>query len=136
MSFTGLLILASGFLLITLAGIPAVSRRIRGLEASSPGYKYWAFGFMALGLFGTWAGQMTVVVALPSIAVDFNTDLPTIQWIHIGFILTISALLLPMGRLADLVGRKRVYIVGSLVLSQPWNQKGKGGEVWSGRPGC
>ena len=115
MSFTGLLILASGFLLITLAGIPAVSRRIRGLEASSPGYKYWAFGFMALGLFGTWAGQMTVVVALPSIAVDFNTDLPTIQWIHIGFILTISALLLPMGRLADLVGRKRVYIVGGLV---------------------
>ena len=25
---------------------------------------------------------------------------------------------------------------GILVLSQPWNQKGKGGEVWSGRPGC
>jgi hypothetical protein len=24
----------------------------------------------------------------------------------------------------------------TLVLRQPWNQKGKGGEVWSGRPGC
>ena len=115
MTLTGLLILASGFLLIALAGLPAVSRRIRGLEASSPGYKYWAFGFMALGLFGTWSGQMTVFVALPTIASHFRTDLPTIQWMHIGYVLTISALLLPMGRLADLVGRKRVYLAGGLV---------------------
>ena len=115
MTLTGLIILASGFLLIALANFPAVSRRIRGLEASSPGYKYWAFGFMAIGLFGTWAGQMTVVVALPTIASYFNTDLPTIQWMHIGYVLTISALLLPMGRLADQFGRKRVYILGGLV---------------------
>ena len=27
-------------------------------------------------------------------------------------------------------------IFENLVLRQPWNQKGKGGEVWSGRPGC
>ena len=115
MTLTGLLILVSGFFLIALAGLPAVGRRIKGLEASSPGYKYWAFGFMALGLFGTWAGQMTVVVALPTIASHFNTDLPTIQWMHIGYVLTISALLLPMGRLADQVGRKKVYIAGGLV---------------------
>ena len=115
MTLTGLLILASGFLLITLAGLPAVSRRIRGLEIRSPGYKYWAFGFIALGLFGTWVSQMSVVVALPTIASHFNTDLPTIQWMHIGFVLALSVLLLPMGRLADLVGRKRVYIVGGLV---------------------
>jgi EmrB/QacA subfamily drug resistance transporter len=115
MTLTGLLILASGFSLIIFAGLPAVSRRIRGLEASSSDYKYWAFGFMAIGLFGIWAGQMSVVVALPTIANHFRTDLPTIQWTHIGYILTMSALLLPMGRLADQVGRKRVYIVGSLV---------------------
>ena len=31
------------------------------------------------------------------------------------------------------------HVIGNcllLVLSQPWNQKGKGGGVWSGRPGC
>ena len=115
MTSSGLLILASGFLLIALVGLPAVSRRIRGLETSSSDYKYWAFGFMALGLFGTWAGQMGVVVALPTIARHFNTDLPTIQWMHIAYVLTVGALLLPMGRLADLVGRKKIYIVGGMV---------------------
>ena len=54
-------------------------------------------------------------MALPSIAGDFNVKLPSVQWVHIAYVLTITALLLPMGRLADLVGRKRVYIAGSLV---------------------
>ena len=114
MTLTGLLILASGFIVIGLTGLPAVGRRIRGLDTSSSDYKYWVFGFIALGLFGGWAGQASVLVALPTIASHFNTDLPTVQWMHIGFILTISALLLPMGRLADIVGRKRVFIVGGL----------------------
>ena len=115
MTLTGLLILGSGILLIALAGAPAVGRRIRGLDPTSPDYKYWAFGFMAIGLFGTWAGQISVIIALPTIANHFKTDLPTIQWMHIGFVLALSALLLPMGRLADLVGRKKVYIIGGLV---------------------
>ena len=110
-----LLILASSFSLIIFAGIPAVGRRMRELEASSSDYKYWAFGFTAIGLFAIWSGQMSVIVSMPTIANHFSTDLPTIQWTHSGYILTMSALILPMGRLAEHVGRKRVYIVGSLV---------------------
>lgn len=92
-----------------------VSRRIRGLEATNPDYKYWVFGLVSLGLFGIWVGGLSVNVALPTIARHFNTDLPTIQWMHIGFSLTVGALLLPMGKLSDLVGRKKVFIVGGLV---------------------
>ena len=33
-------------------------------------------------------------------------------------------------------GQSKLTIAMDLVLRQPWNQKGKGGEVWSGRPGC
>ena len=35
-----------------------------------------------------------------------------------------------------LSGGQGLDLWGNLVLRQPWNQKGKGGEVWSGRPGC
>lgn len=89
---------------------------LAGAVADSPRYKWWVFA--AVGL-GTFTGVMTfgsVNVALPTIADHFGSDLPTIQWVVIAQTLTISALLLPMGRLSDLVGRKSVYITGLLLL--------------------
>ena len=74
--------------------------------------------FAAVGL-GSFTGVMTfgtVNVALPTIAGYFETDLPTVQWVVIAQTLTVSALLLPMGRLSDMVGRKQVYIAGLLLL--------------------
>ena len=56
------------------------------------------------------------MVALPSIAEELRIELPSVQWVVIGFALVISALLLPMGRLADMLGQKRVYILGSVIL--------------------
>ena len=57
----------------------------------------------------------SVIIALPEIESHFSTDLPTVQWIILGYALAISVLLLPMGRLGDLVGRKQVYIGGLVI---------------------
>tara|TARA_B100001013_G_scaffold25953_1_gene14331 strand:+ start:2376 stop:3842 length:1467 start_codon:yes stop_codon:yes gene_type:complete len=78
-------------------------------------YKYWALGAVAIGMFSSAVDHGSVNVALPSIASHFRSDFPTVQWVAIGYALTISALLLPMGRLSDIVGRKKVYIGGSLI---------------------
>ena len=78
--------------------------------------KYVVFGALAIGLFASVVDHGSVIVALPSIAEDLSIELPSVQWVVIGFALTISALLLPMGRLADMLGRKRVYILGSVIL--------------------
>ncbi len=51
-------------------------------------------------------------VALPTIAAWYGADLPTVQWIMTGNLLAVAALLVPMGRLGDLVGRKRLFVVG------------------------
>ncbi len=83
----------------------------------SPNYKYWVFGALAIGTFASVVDHGSANVALPTIARHFQTDLPTIQWVVITYALTISALLLPMGRLADLIGRKKIYIVGTLVMA-------------------
>ena len=71
---------------------------------------------MAIGLFASVVDHGSVIVALPSVAEDLRIELPSVQWVVIGFALTISALLLPMGRLADMIGQKRVYILGSVIL--------------------
>ena len=78
-------------------------------------YSYWAFVALAIGLFTSVADLGSVTVALPTIANHFQTDLPTTQWVVIGYTLTISAFLLPMGRLADIAGRKTIYILGFLI---------------------
>lgn len=80
--------------------------------AGSPRYKWYAFGAMAVGTFASVVDHGSVGVALPSIAGYFQTDIPSVQWLVIGYAMTIIALLLPMGRLADLISSKRVYIIG------------------------
>lgn len=80
-------------------------------------YKWWAFGAVAIGTFASVADQVSVNVAMHPIAGYFKTDIPTVQWALLSYTLTISALLLPMGRLADIVGLKRVYIIGSLLFA-------------------
>ena len=76
------------------------------------GYKWWAFAALAVGMFANVADHGAVIVALPTIADHFLTDLPTVQWVVIGYALAISACLMPMGRLGDLVGPKKVYLAG------------------------
>jgi EmrB/QacA subfamily drug resistance transporter len=84
--------------------------------ARSPRYKWYAFGALSVGTFASVVDHSSVGVALPSIATYFDTDLPSVQWVVIGFAMTIIALLLPVGRLADLVGQKKLYIAGCGVL--------------------
>ena len=78
--------------------------------------KYLVFGALAIGLFASVVDHGSVIVALPSIAEELRIELPSVQWVVIGFALVISALLLPMGRLADMIGQKRVYLLGSAIL--------------------
>ncbi len=86
---------------------------MRGFVSNqSQNYKWWAFGALAIGMFASVSDHGSVTVALPTIADHFGTDLPTSQWVVIGYALTISALLMPMGRLSDIVGRKQVYVSG------------------------
>ena len=73
----------------------------------SPNYKWWAFGAIAFGTFISVVDTGSVMVALPDIERHFNTDLPTVQWVVVGYALAISVLLLPMGRLGDIAGRKK-----------------------------
>ncbi len=85
---------------------------MRSALSRNSSYKWWAFVAIGIGLFTSVVDYGTVAVALPTIADHFDADFPTVQWIMVGYNLTISALLLPMGRLSDIIGRKQVYVAG------------------------
>ena len=79
---------------------------------SGSSYQWWIFTAIAIGTFVSVVDSGSVLVALPEIEKHFDSDLPTVQWIVVGNALAISALILPMGRLGDMVGRKWVYVGG------------------------
>ena len=83
--------------------------------ATSSNYKWWVFGTIGFGTFISVVDHGSVLVALPDVEGHFGTDLPTVQWVIVGYALAISVLLLPMGRLGDIFGRKGVYIGGFAV---------------------
>ncbi len=80
-------------------------------------YKWLVFTTAAIGAFVSALDQTSVNVALPSIASYFGSTLPAVQWVALGYVLTTGALLMPMGRLADFVGRKRVYTFGFTIFT-------------------
>jgi EmrB/QacA subfamily drug resistance transporter len=60
----------------------------------------------------------TVVnVALPSIQRDLGADLSELEWIVAGYALTFAALMLTGGKLADLLGRRLIFVVGLAVFT-------------------
>ncbi|MGB2131271.1 MAG: MFS transporter [Marinobacterium sp.] len=58
-----------------------------------------------------------VNVALPAIAEDLNADAVLVSWIPTMNLLGAIALQLPAGRIADMIGRKRVFLAGLLLFS-------------------
>jgi EmrB/QacA subfamily drug resistance transporter len=58
-----------------------------------------------------------VNVALPAIGRDFSMDAVSLGWVATAFLFTAATLLLPFGRLADIYGRKRIFILGTWILS-------------------
>jgi EmrB/QacA subfamily drug resistance transporter len=51
-------------------------------------------------------------VALPNIAHDFSINAVTLSWVAMSFLLSSSVFLVPFGKLADIVGRKRIFQYG------------------------
>ena len=56
-------------------------------------------------------------LALPAIGKDFNTTALELGWIVSSFILSSAIFLLPFGRLADIVGRKKIFTYGTFLFT-------------------
>ena len=53
-----------------------------------------------------------VNIALPEFTIVFNTDLPTAIWVLLAYMLTMAGLMLTLGKIGDVLGRKRLYSTG------------------------
>ena len=58
-----------------------------------------------------------LAVALPAIEKRFDTDVGTVQWVINAYALTFGVLIVVGGRLADIFGRKRMFILGAAIFA-------------------
>ena len=89
--------------------MPSASNSDQG--APSPN-KWIAFTAIGISFFTMVASMGMVFIALIQIAETFGVTLRSASWVVIAQGLTISAFMLPMGRMADIIGRKKVHLMG------------------------
>ncbi len=75
-------------------------------------YKWKAMFTVWIGIFMATLDGSIVNVALPTLTEYFKTDITTIEWVIMAYLLTITSLLLSLGRISDMVGRKPVFAGG------------------------
>jgi EmrB/QacA subfamily drug resistance transporter len=83
--------------------------------AARPEYPWLVVGTVCVGAF---LGQLDASIAglvLPTLEGAFGAPVARVEWVAIAYLLTLAALVVPFGRLSDLVGRKALYTSGFLV---------------------
>lgn len=80
-------------------------------------YKWIALSCTSLGaLFSVLNGTM-LIIALPVIMKDLNVGMGTVMWIIMSYMLAITIFVPAIGRIADIIGRKKLYIGGSIIFT-------------------
>jgi len=78
---------------------------------------WFALTAMALGVFVIANDFTALSVAIPEIEHGLSTTLTKAQWVINGYALVFGVLLVTGGRLADLFGRKRVFMIGAAIFA-------------------
>jgi len=79
--------------------------------------KWWTLGAVSFGLFMIMLDNTIVNVALPSIQRDLGIGISELEWVVNGYALTFAVLMLTGGKLADMFGRRRIFIVGLVIFT-------------------
>ena len=79
--------------------------------------KWWTLAAVAFGLFMIMLDNTIVNVALPSIERSLHMSISSLEWIVTAYALTFAALLITGGKLGDLYGRRKMFILGLAIFT-------------------
>jgi EmrB/QacA subfamily drug resistance transporter len=94
---------------------PAVATR-PALDAPDP-RRWFTLAIVVLAVLIVALDTTVLNVAIPTILRDLHTTLPSLQWVITGYSLTFASLLIIGGRLADLFGARRMFIIGAALFA-------------------
>ena len=81
------------------------------------GRKWYVMAAVAMSIFLATIDGSIVNVALPTLTRDFGAAFAVVQWVVLVYLLTMTTLMLGIGRLADMRGKKPIYISGFVIFT-------------------
>ncbi|MBK1811769.1 MFS transporter [Clostridium sp. YIM B02505] len=80
-------------------------------------YKWIALSCTTIGALLSVMSGSTLMIALPVIMKDINAGMGIVTWVLMGYMLVLTILVPSIGRVADMVGRKKLYVSGFAVFT-------------------
>src|SRR5271167_548210 len=77
--------------------------------------RWWTLGAMCFALFMLMLDNTVVNVALPSIQRDLHASLSSLEWTINAYTLTLAVAMVTCGRLGDIFGRRRLFLIGVVI---------------------
>jgi EmrB/QacA subfamily drug resistance transporter len=90
---------------------------VRAALFASENRKWWTLGAVSFGLFMIMLDNTVVNVALPAMQRSLHIGSSELEWVVVGYALTFATLMLTGGKLADLFGRRLLFIVGLVIFT-------------------
>src|SRR5258708_650385 len=88
------------------------------IERTEQAGKWAVLAIVAVGVFMATLDTSIVNISLPTIAHYFGVPLNgAIEWVIIAYLVVIAGVLLTVGRLADLIGRKPIWVAGLIIFT-------------------
>src|SRR5207244_11329705 len=72
----------------------------------------WVLAATVLGTSIAFLDGTVVGIAQPALGREFHADIAGLEWVSVGYLLTLSGLLLLGGALGDRFGRRRIFLIG------------------------
>lgn len=77
----------------------------------------WALAGLSLTMLMPSLATSTANIALPDLARTFAASFQAAQWIVLSYLLTVTALIVAGGRLGDVLGRRRLLLIGTIIFA-------------------
>jgi EmrB/QacA subfamily drug resistance transporter len=79
--------------------------------------KWYVMAAVGMGILLATIDGSIVNVALPTLVRAFDTGFAAVQWVVLAYLLTVTTLMLSVGRLGDMIGKKPLYTAGFVVFT-------------------
>jgi EmrB/QacA subfamily drug resistance transporter len=79
--------------------------------------KWYVMAAVAMGVFLATIDGSIVNIALPTLVRELQTEFAVVQWVVLAYLLTVTTLILSVGRLGDMIGKKPIYAAGFIIFT-------------------